>query len=452
MKTNKIFMTLLWAVVLLLCGCSDKNDDHSIDTYSITVTAGENGSASANVEKAKEGETVTLTAKADPGYIFSKWTVTKGEIKFSTTLPSATFEMPAQDVAIEAEFVAQAPDEYAITITDDGNGTAKATVNNVAVTRAAAGTVITIEATPVDGYDFVKWTVTKGGVTLDNPTEQLTTFTMPSEAVEIGAEFAAQAPDEYAITITDDGNGTAKATVNNVAVTRAAAGTVITIEATPADGYEFSEWTVTKGGVTLSPDNATAKVTFTMPGEDVEIRAEFVKKVGVLINGLVWAECNVGEFGEFVANPEDYGCFYQWNRPQAWPADGNVVDWDDTYPGGVSWESANDPCPNGWRVPTYSEFQSLLDDANVDRGWTTQNNTNGYKFTDKATGASLFLPAMGYRGGYNGGLGQQGTDGYYFAAGAYSDGNAWYLFFYEDYAGYGYMGRFNGLSVRCVHQ
>jgi len=38
------------------------------------------------------------------------------------------------------------------------------------------------------------------------------------------------------------------------------------------------------------------------------------KKIGVLINGIVWSPYNVGATGKFVANPEGFGLYYQWNR------------------------------------------------------------------------------------------------------------------------------------------
>ena len=74
------------------------------------------------------------------------------------------------------------------------------------------------------------------------------------------------APTEYSVKVSTDGNGTAMADK-----TSAAAGTVVTLTATPKSGYHFKQWQVVTGGVTIK-DNK-----FTMPVENVEIKAIFEK-------------------------------------------------------------------------------------------------------------------------------------------------------------------------------
>ena len=74
------------------------------------------------------------------------------------------------------------------------------------------------------------------------------------------------ATTEYSVTVSTDGNGTAMADK-----TSAAAGTEVTLTATPKSGYTFKQWQVITGGVTIK-DNK-----FTMPDENVEIKAIFEK-------------------------------------------------------------------------------------------------------------------------------------------------------------------------------
>ena len=110
----------------------------------------------------------------------------------------------------------------------------------------------------------------------------------------------------------------------------------------------------------------------------------------VLINGVRWATRNVGEPGTFVANPEDYGKYYQWNKSTTdWTAG-----WDGN--GASSWLPANDPSPVGYRVPTLEEIQSLTNTTYVSYEWTTRNGVSGGKFTDRTSGNSIFLPAAGF--------------------------------------------------------
>lgn len=168
---------------------------------------------------------------------------------------------------------------------------------------------------------------------------------------------------------------------------------------------------------------------------------------GVVINGVKWATRNVDAFGHFAATPEALGKIYQWNRPTAWAATGTVTDWDVTAITGNSWEAANDPSPAGWRVPTGYEIQSLLDATKVDNAWVT-TPVNGQLFTDKATSATLFLPAAGYR--YDGTLYGAGTIGYYWGSTANGTTSAYYLSFGSVSAGWDYDARTYGFSVRSV--
>ena len=112
----------------------------------------------------------------------------------------------------------------------------------------------------------------------------------------------------------------------------------------------------------------------------------------VLINGVKWATCNVGITpGTFVANPEDYGGYYQWNRRTTDLL--SIQDYDKSvYANATSWLSANDPSPIGYRVPTSAEIESLLNTTFVTNEWTTKNGVNGRKFIDKASGKNMFLP------------------------------------------------------------
>jgi uncharacterized protein (TIGR02145 family) len=143
--------------------------------------------------------------------------------------------------------------------------------------------------------------------------------------------------------------------------------------------------------------------------------------------------------------------FYQWNRKKAWPAIGDdVANWDATDPEGDSWEKANDPSPSGWRIPTLSEIQSLFDTDKVDNVWTTRNGINGRKFTDKATGSSMFLPAVGFRYFSDGTLSLAGSYGNYWGRTVYGAVSC-YLDFDGGYVGPGYYySRADGLSVRSV--
>ena len=151
------------------------------------------------------------------------------------------------------------PSTYTITVSNDGNGTGTATPST-----AAAGTMISLTATPNEGYRFKEWQVISGGVAIKDDK-----FLMPNDNVEVKAIFEEDAPPvptEFTITVKTDGNGTASASPD-----KAVAGTEIRLTATPNTGYHFKEWQVMSGGVTIK-DNK-----FLMPSANVEVKAIFEK-------------------------------------------------------------------------------------------------------------------------------------------------------------------------------
>ena len=138
---------------------------------------------------------------------------------------------------------------------------------------------------------------------------------------------------------------------------------------------------------------------------------------GVVINGVAWATCNVDAPGTFAAKSSDAGMFYQWNRKVAWPAKGNVTNWnhDDVMSDG-KWAKANDPSPAGWRVPTYAELQKLLDEEKVTQEVAKENGIDGKRYTDKASGRSIFLPVTNCRHHEDGHIEGIDSYGYYWSS------------------------------------
>ena len=153
------------------------------------------------------------------------------------------------------------------------------------------------------------------------------------------------------------------------------------------------------------------------------------EETGVVINGVMWATRNVDAVGTFAENSGSFGMFYQWNRKKTCPV-GNVTDRDTT----ATWETVNDPSPNGWRVPTRAEFRKLIDTEKVDYEWIIENGVWGGRFIDKTTGKSIFLPAAPWQK-FNGTLfSVDSTDnedayGYYWSSDDANGHNAYHLYF-----------------------
>ena len=179
---------------------------------------------------------------------------------------------------------------------------------------------------------------------------------------------------------------------------------------------------------------------------------------GVTINSVTWATRNVGAPGKFATKPDDPGMFYQFNRKVGWSATNPRTSspsgrsW--TYsPGTTAWSSANDPCPDGWRVPSWEELRRLTDTGVL---LDTYSGVKGAYFGSPVLPLELrvFLPAAGCREDdgslYEAGVGIIGA--YWTSDQAlYDDTYGYWLFIRSD--GYNFSDGYEkvaGLSVRCV--
>ena len=145
-----------------------------------------------------------------------------------------------------------------VTLTKEGEGTL--TANGADDLNAVLlGTELTIVATPADGYELKALTA--------NGTDILATkkFTVTADT-EVKATFTKKT---FAVTLTKEGEGTLNATgADNLNAVEY--GTELTIEATPAEGYELTA--LTANGTDIL---ATKKFTVTA---DTEVKATFTKK------------------------------------------------------------------------------------------------------------------------------------------------------------------------------
>ena len=121
--------------------------------YSVTVTTDGNGTAMANPASAAKGDTVTLTATPNPGYVFDRWEVSPATVTIGS---DGTFTMPGSAVEIKAYFK-QA--EYTVTL--DANGGA---VTPASVTTVNGGILPGNIPNPVrEGYAFQGWYTERDG-------------------------------------------------------------------------------------------------------------------------------------------------------------------------------------------------------------------------------------------------------------------------------------------------
>ena len=220
------------------------------------------------------------------------------------------------------------------------------------------------------------------------------------------------------------------------------------------------------------------------------------------IGETVWAPVNCG----YHKTDFKYGKLYQWGRKYGQGYDGNLYDIngdksvtysDATVPtieeGGVSvitgnhkskenifytstsyynydwcdvpndnlWNSGTeenpvkteyDPCPEGWRVPTYAELGELNNNYS---SWNTDKNGQpGYWFSGAGlyteTVPQTFFPAAGYRNHNDGSADTRGSRGFYWSSRPYGYDGARTLIFGSSDVTMTNDSRADGYSVRCV--
>ena len=189
----------------------------------------------------------------------------------AATIVTKTGEEAVITLTFDATEGTPAATEFTVTVKDDGNGTA-----STSHATAAAGTEITLTATPNSGYHFKEWQVIKGGsVTITN-----NKFNMPADNVEVKAIFEKNSSTgggggggvtTYPITVKSAKNGDVTASHKT-----ASKGTAVTLTVDPDKGYVLDALTVLDGKdkeIKLTEKNG--KYTFTMPASKVTVEAAF---------------------------------------------------------------------------------------------------------------------------------------------------------------------------------
>ncbi len=125
----------------------------------------------------QDGDDVMVTATANEGYHFERWTENDNEVS-----KSASYQFTiAGNRNLVAVFAADAPASHTVTVNSSYAQTSGAGTY-------ATGAAVTVQAGTRQNYRFDGWT-TEDGVTFANASSATTTFTMPDKDVTVAAKW-----------------------------------------------------------------------------------------------------------------------------------------------------------------------------------------------------------------------------------------------------------------------
>ena len=297
--------------------------------YELTISSSSGGSVTTPGEgifTRDAGTVVSLVASPSAGYQFVNWT---GDVSTVANVndPTTTITMNG-DYTIKANFEAEAPpppDQYVLTISSTSGGSV--TTPGQGSFTYNEGTVVSLEASPSAGQQFVNWTGDVGTVAdVNDPT---TTITMYGDYT-IRANFEEIQVIYYTLTIAVNGSGSTSPAVGQHDYN---AITTVSISATPDPGNRFVNWTGDTGDIV----DVNAASTIIMMRGDYEIVANFEaippeqfeltisSSAGgsVTIPGEGSFTYNEGDVVSLVATPNPGNLFINWTGDVGTVADVN---------------------------------------------------------------------------------------------------------------------------------
>lgn len=233
-------------------------------TFSVTyntdevenVTVKTNGADVVDVEgvyTVESNAVVTVAATAKTGY--QNVTITGDNV----TVGAGVFKASEAESVITIVAEEIPPATYGITFATVENGTLETSVTN----SIAAGTTVTVTATPATGYECTE--ITTNGTAITG-----TSFEMPADDVEIGATFTLQQFTVAAISV-DHATVVATNTVTDTGLVLPATvdyNTAIAVTVTPNENYEYKTtpagWTKNGDGSITTNATVTANLAITV--------------------------------------------------------------------------------------------------------------------------------------------------------------------------------------------
>ena len=257
------------------------------------------------------GDTITVTAVPNTGYVFDYWVLSLGALTDTITLSTYTGVVPAIMAGASFELVAHfAVDQYTLTLAT-ADATMGTTIPAPGTYSYYPGDTLTITAVPATNCHFVQWN--------DGDTNATRLITVTGDATYT-ATF-----DYNPITITLVNSDTAMGSITPApGIYTFHVGDTAVAQATPATGYHFNQWMINMAGLTDSmPNNPVTMILPTyLAGASITMTATYAPN---LYSIDVYANDNTlgtvtgtgqyayNSYATITATPADHCIFVQWN-------------------------------------------------------------------------------------------------------------------------------------------
>ena len=240
--------------------------------FTATIIAGTGGIVSTPGGTLNEGTVLSITATAADGYEFTGWTGSNETSNVISITLSADITLTANFQLAETQFTATI-----IAGTGGIVSTPGGTLNE--------GTVLSITATAADGYEFTGWTGS-------NETSNVISITLSAD-ITLTANFQL-AETQFTATIIAGTGGivsTPGGTLNE--------GTVLSITATAADGYEFTGWTGSNETSNVISITLSADITLTANFQIIQVATNYYSSGQLVANNNIseWFDRSLDVYG-----------------------------------------------------------------------------------------------------------------------------------------------------------
>lgn len=371
-------------------------------------------------------------------------------INSTSVLPAVVFADPANKTLSNSSVAVTGSQDLMYFRKDMTISASKTNYLGVVLKHKFSQITTTVDATAT-GYNITAITSAINPQHRPNASMALSDGTLTRSGTATSVEVSFPTLGAQTITATPTLINAATITTGSYTISSITIGTLTQENITP-----FSDLVITPG----VKYNMKVKI---VPSDDAYIIHEGIP--AVRINGQIWMRHNVGvntAVDPDVANSLIHGNYYQWGRRNSIGSGTSttVSGWNgNNNPSATAWNSkgdetfsadgpppvktANDPCPAGFRVPSYFEFSELRNNVTFSDVGSSFSSPANYSYAKVLTSkrnsnVKMTLPGQGWYNTNSTGypytansIQVRGQFGYYWTS-SRLNGGVWHYFFSKD--------------------